>query len=108
MALSKDEVIKIATGFLDLLRQSCAVRQAYLFGSFAKDRAKEYSDVDLAVILDSLESSEGSPFDECFEIFHKAQEYNSLLEVVCFTQEEFDRDGGTLARVIKEEGIRLI
>ena len=40
MALSKDEVIKIATGFLDLVRKRYGVRQAYLFGSFAKGTAK--------------------------------------------------------------------
>ena len=34
--------------------------------------------------------------------------YNSLLEVVCFVQEEFDRDGGALVRLIKKEGIRLV
>jgi predicted nucleotidyltransferase len=108
MALSKDEVIKMASGFLDLVRKRHDVRQAYLFGSFAKGTAKGYSDVDLAVVLGSLNVTEGSPFDEGFEIFHEAQEYNSLLEVVCFAQEEFDRDGGTLARAIKQEGIRLI
>jgi hypothetical protein len=41
-------------------------------------------------------------------IFHKAQKYNSLLEVVCFIQGEFDQDGGALAQLIKKEGIRLI
>ena len=40
MALSKDEVIKIATGFLDLVRKRHGVRQAYLFGSFSKGTAK--------------------------------------------------------------------
>jgi len=52
--------------------------------------------------------SEESPFDEKFKIFHEAQEYNSLLEVVCFVQEEFDHNGGSLVRQIKKEGIRLV
>jgi predicted nucleotidyltransferase len=108
MALSKDEVIKMANGFLELLRQTHDVRQAYLFGSFAKGTAKDYSDVDLAIVLGSLDISEESPFDEDFKIFHEAQKYNSLLEVVCFVQEEFDRDGGSLVRLIKKEGIRLV
>jgi hypothetical protein len=34
---------------------------------------------------------EDSPFNEDFEIFHEAQQYNSLLEVVCFAQDTFDR-----------------
>jgi hypothetical protein len=34
--------------------------------------------------------------------------YNSRLEVVCFAQEEFDRDGEALVRLIKKEGMKLI
>jgi len=108
MALPKDQVIKIAKGFLEIVRQTHDVRQAYLFGSYAKDAAKDYSDVDLAIVLGSLGVSEESPFDEPFKIFHAAQKYNSLLEVVCFAQEEFDQDGGELVRLIKKEGIRLV
>ena len=108
MALSKDEVIKIAKGFLELLCQKYDVRQAYLFGSFAKGMAKDYSDVDLAIVLGCLDISKESPFDEKFKIFHEAQEYNSLLEVVCFVQEEFDHNGGSLVKQIKKEGIRLV
>ena len=108
MALPKDQVIKIAKGFLEILQQTHDVRQAYLFGSYAKDTAKDYSDVDLAIVLGTLGVSEESPFDEPFMIFHAAQKYNSLLEVVCFVQEEFDRDGGALVRLTKKEGIRLV
>jgi predicted nucleotidyltransferase len=108
MALSKDEVIKIASGFLEIIRREHDVRQAYLFGSFAKGTARDYSEVDLAIVLGSLDRSEKSPYHEDFMIFHKAQKYNSLLEVVCFTQGEFDQDGGALAQLIKKEGIRLI
>jgi predicted nucleotidyltransferase len=108
MALSKDEVIKIANEFLELIRAKHDVRQAYLFGSFAKGVTKDYSDVDLAIVLGTLDKSEESPFDEYFRIFHEAQKYNSLLEVVCFVQEEFDQDGGALVKQIKREGIRLV
>jgi len=99
MALSKDEVIKIASGFLEIIRREHDVRQAYLFGSFAKGTVRDYSDVDLAIVLGSLDRSEKSPYHEDFMIFHKAQEYNSLLEVVCFTQGEFDQDGGAFSSI---------
>ena len=108
MALSKDEVMKIVNGFLELTRQKHDVRQAYLFGSSAKGTEKEYSDVDLAIVLGSYSSSEESPFDENFKIFRETQEYNSLLEVLCFRQEEFDQDGGSLVKHIKKEGKRLV
>ena len=47
MALPKDEVIKIAKGFLELIRQKHDVRQAYLFGSFVNEAAKDYSDEEM-------------------------------------------------------------
>jgi predicted nucleotidyltransferase len=108
MALSKDEIIVIVNGFVEMARRTHDVQRVYLFGSFAKGTAKGYSDVDVAIVLGSIDPSEESPFDERFRIFHEAQQYNSLLEVVCFHQEEFDRDGGSLVRQIKKEGIRLI
>ena len=108
MALSKDEMMKMANGFLELVRQRHDVKQAYLFGSAAKGVAQEHSDIDLAIILGNLDVTQTPPFDEYFRIFHEAQEYSSLLEVVCFLQEEFDKDGGTLVKRIKKEGIRLV
>ena len=108
MASKKDEVIKMINQFLDRVRQHHDVRSAYLFGSFAKGIDKDYSDVDLAIVLGSKEITAGSPFDEHFRIFHEAQKFNSLLEVVCLDQDEFDRNGGALVQRIKKEGIRII
>ncbi|MDP3016662.1 MAG: nucleotidyltransferase domain-containing protein [Deltaproteobacteria bacterium] len=108
MALSKDDVIKLVNEFIQVLRQRHDIREVYLFGSFAKGMAKEYSDVDLAVVLGSLDKSIAPPYDEHFKIFHEAQRYNSLLEVVCLNKEEFEQDGGALVRQIKKEGIRLL
>jgi hypothetical protein len=104
-ALSKDEVIQIAKEFLDRVRRKHDVRGAYLFGSFARGNPADYSDVDLAIVLGNPSRPEESPFDEPFMIFHEAQEFNSRSEVVCFPQQEFDEDGGTLVRQIKRAGI---
>ena len=108
MALSKDEVIQMVNRFLESLRQRHDIREAYLFGSSALGLAKDYSDVDLAIVLGSIQEPKDSPFDEAFHIFHEAQEYDSILEVVCFNQEDFDRNGGSLVRRIKKEGIKVI
>ena len=101
-------MIKIVNGFLEILRREHDVRQVYLFGSFAKGMAKDYSDVDLAIVLGSLDLSEESPFNEAFKVFHEAQKYNSLLEVVCFAQEEFDKDGEkrSFSSQLKEQSCR--
>lgn len=42
---------------------------------------------------------------EAREIFHEAQEYNHLLEVICFRVEEFEENGASIIGLIKKEGI---
>ena len=108
MALSKNEVMDMVKGFLGTCSQKHDIKRAYIFGSFAKGTAKDYSDIDLAVVLGTLRSSNESIFNEDFEIFHEAQQYNSLLEVVCFLEEAFDRDSGALIKRIKKEGIMVM
>jgi len=108
MALSKDDIIRIANGFLKSIRQKYDVRQAYLFGSWATGTTHDYSDVDLAIVLGTRANFESSPFNEDFEIFHEAQKYNSLLEVISFVQNDFDEKKSALVKKIKKEGIRLL
>ena len=66
------------------------MREAYLFDSCARETVKDYSDVDIAIVLGKLKNAGESPFYESFEFFHAAQKYNSLLEDVCFAQAKFD------------------
>jgi predicted nucleotidyltransferase len=105
MALSKDEVMTIIKLFLAQCTKKHDVKEAYLFGSFAKGTSGDYSDIDLAVITGSLRHSEDALSDEEFEIFHEAQQCDSRLEVVSFTEEGFSRDLSALSRRIKQEGI---
>ena len=105
MALSKDEVMSLVKRFLVQCAKKHDVKGAYLFGSFAKGTAGEYSDIDLAIITGSLRQSEDALSDEEFEIFHEAQQYDSRLEVVSFTEERFIRDPSSINRRIKQEGI---
>lgn len=108
MALSKNEAIKISKDFLVACSQKHDIRRAYLFGSFARGAVSEYSDIDLAVILGNTRASEDSPYDEDFEIFHEAQQHNSLIEVICFSENDFEQEGSALARRIKKEGIMVM
>jgi uncharacterized protein len=105
MALSKDEVMTLVRRFIAECAKRHDVKAAYLFGSFAKGTAEQYSDIDLAIITGSLRQSEDAFSEEEFEIFHEAQQYDSRLEVVTFTQEGFSRDISALTRRIKHEGI---
>ncbi len=108
MALSKDEVINIVKGFVSISSQRHDIRGAYIFGSFARGTAKDHSDIDVAVVIGQSRESADSLFDEDFQIFHEAQNYDSLLEVVTFPQDVFERGGESIIRRIKKEGVRVM
>ena len=106
MALTKDQMIEDIRNLLLELKKKYNIKEAYLFGSYARGNPGKESDVDIAVVLGSFR--DGAPFDESFEIFHEVQRHNSLFEVVCFQEEEFSKWDTTLSRHIKREGIKIL
>ncbi len=107
MAYSRDDAVRVAREFLQGVASRYRIHRAFLFGSYVWGRPAAYSDIDLAVVLARSPGLQSSSVDEQFEIFHEAQEYNSALEVICFTRDEFEDDGGALIRRIKKEGLEL-
>jgi predicted nucleotidyltransferase len=87
MVLSEDEIIEIVRGFYAELKEEIPIKGFILFGSYAQGNAKEYSDIDLAVISDWFK---GKPNIENMQYLSKiAAAYNSLIEALPFTEEEY-------------------
>jgi predicted nucleotidyltransferase len=87
MALSEDQVVEIINGFIEELRREIPVKEFLLFGPYARGDAKDYSDIDLAVISDWFE---GRPKIENMQYLSRiAAAYNSLIEALPFTEEEY-------------------
>ena len=87
MALSEDQVAKIIRGFIAELKREIPIKEFILFGSYAKGDPKEYSDIDLAVISDWFA---GKPRIENMQYLSRvAASYNSLIEALPFTEEEY-------------------
>lgn len=107
MAYSRDDAVTIASGFLRDAARRHRIHRAFLFGSSVWGRPAAYSDVDLAVVLEPSPVSGHPGVGEAFEIFHAAQEYNSALEVICFTVEEFEDETAPLVRRIKKDGLEI-
>ena len=105
MGYTKDEIKVNARNIILSLIKNHSIKAAYIFGSYSKGNATEYSDIDVAVVLDKIRN--GSPFNEAFEIFHEVQKQNSLIETVCFTETEFINEEDYLIRHIKKEGIKI-
>ena len=87
MALSEDQVTRVIRGFVTELRREIPIEEFILFGSYAHGNAKEHSDIDVAVISDWFK---GKPRIENMQYLSRvAAAYNSLIEVLPFTEEEY-------------------
>ena len=87
MALSENQVTEIIKGFITELSQKIPIKEIILFGSYAQGDPQDYSDIDLAVISDWFE---GKPRIESMQFLSRmAAAYNSLIEALPFTEEEY-------------------
>lgn len=106
MVYTKDKLDEIVNKFIDSVRSRHALKTAFLFGSYAKGTARPDSDIDLALIFDELD--ETGLYDEAFQVFHEAQEFNPDIEPVCFKKDEFENGLLPIIDVINREGIRIV
>ncbi len=106
MAYTKNEALAIAKAFLKEASKRHPVYSAYLFGSYARGDQKDYSDIDIAAVL-GKPNQPRKYYEETFEIFHEAQEYNSILEVLCFREDEFEKNELDIVSQIKKEGVKI-
>jgi len=106
MAFTKNQLVDEIRNVLTQISTKHDIQEAYLFGSYAMGNQKEYSDVDIAIILGSIRND--SQYDESFEIFHKMQNYNSLFEPICFQKDKFNDEKDFLINNIKTYGIKIL
>jgi predicted nucleotidyltransferase len=101
MALSKNEVDNIIKGFIDELQQVMPLKEVILFGSYAQGKAKEYSDIDLAIISNWF--GKKTKIESMKQLSRMAASYNTRIEAIPFTEEEYDNlDNRTfLAGIVK-------
>jgi len=106
MVYTKDQLDKIVNQFIEGVRSRHALRKAFIFGSYARGAARPDSDIDLALIFDDLDES--GVFDEAFQVFHEAQEFNPDIEPICFRTDEFESGLSPIIDLINREGIKII
>jgi len=105
MAYTKDDVITIIRTFLENIRQDLPVERAYLFGSYATGRNRDYSDIDLAIVTPAVNAKNSLNVSQ--EIFHRAMLYNVDLEPICFSPEEFEKEELPIVLDIKRTGVEI-
>ena len=105
MALSKDSLDEIISGFISIISKEIPVQEVILFGSYAHGSAKEHSDIDLAIVSDWFRDKKH--IENIQYLSRIAADYNCLIEALPFTAEEYRKlDKRTFLASIVKHGRR--
>ena len=105
MAEINASIIETLKKFLEKLKENgIPIEAAYLFGSYAKGRAKEWSDIDVAVISSDISDDR---LEERIRLSKISSHIDSRIEPVPFRPDTFV-DEDPLVWEIKKEGIRIL
>ena len=107
MVTKRKQALEIAAQVRDELEKLYGerLRGVYLYGSAARDKMDEDSDIDIAIVLDEIHSR----FDEHERTgdlgSQVSLEYNTLVTFLFITEADFKEGLFTIHRVIKREGV---
>ncbi len=102
--MDKDIDIEVVK-YLELIREKfIGIETAYLFGSYAKGKSTEDSDIDLALIFTNLDDSRR--FDIQVQLMLLAAKIDSRIEPHPISREDFD-SGNPFVIEIKKTGIEI-
>ena len=80
------------------------VQTAYLFGSFAKNTAHQWSDIDICIVSKKFGKNY---FDETVKLRHLTENIDNRIEPIAYRPEDLNDRYSTLAHEIKTFGILL-
>jgi len=100
---SQTDIKNIVSKFIGLVSNEFPLKSVYLFGSYANGNAKDYSDVDLAIVSDKFE---GSRFFDKQKLNKYILKTSIDLEVHPFKTEDFTDDDPFVKEII-ETGQKL-
>ena len=104
MATTTDSAIELVKKYVEELRShDIQVKEAILFGSYARGTVKEESDIDVALISDAFT---GDRFEDRRKIVPFRRKIDSRIEPMPFRPEGF-AEGGNLVDEIKKTGIKI-
>ncbi len=102
--MAPEAILNSAKKFVDSVRQDgILVEAAYLFGSWAQDRATEWSDIDLAIVSPAFE---GTAFYDRRKMYRAIIAVDTAIETHPFRPEDFN-ESNPFVREILRTGIRI-
>jgi predicted nucleotidyltransferase len=104
MAIATDSIIEVVKRYIEELKKNgIKIQEAIIFGSFVKGTAKEWSDIDIALVSHDFT---GDRFEDRRRIIPMRRKIDSRIEPISFRPEDFD-NGEMFAEEIKRTGVRL-
>lgn len=104
--MSKAEVKEIVKKYAKNLRRSYFPFSAiYLFGSHINGKAREWSDIDVAVISNKLKNNKEK---NILRLWQLRRDVDTRIEPLGFTVEEFQNDEDPMVYEIRKTGIRIM
>jgi predicted nucleotidyltransferase len=107
MARTKDQAVEIAAQLRSELEKiySSRLKGVYLFGSAARDQLTSDSDIDIAIILDEIQSR-FEEHERTSEVSTKLSlKHDRLISFFFVNERDFENGRFAVHRAIKREGI---
>ncbi len=100
--MDKRTIISISQKYLNIVSRKYDIEKAFLFGSFAKRKNNEDSDIDIALVFRNLDDF----FKIQFELMRIRRKIDLRIEPHLFSKDEFNKNN-PLANEIIKTGIEL-
>ena len=103
--MDKESASVISRKYLNFLKENnLTVLKAYIFGSYAKGKFNEHSDIDLAIILKDLVDE----FDMQVLLMKLRRKFDTRIEPHPFDEKDFIDPSIPLVNEILQTGIQII
>ncbi|MBU4484872.1 nucleotidyltransferase domain-containing protein [bacterium] len=97
-----EDLEKMLKLFIDELEKNIKVEKVILFGSYARNAQRDYSDIDILVVSDDLE---GGTEKDYILLDDAARKINSLIEAIPCTLNDFENfEKGDFVHEIRKNG----
>ncbi|MFH1727834.1 MAG: nucleotidyltransferase domain-containing protein [Pseudomonadota bacterium] len=106
MDKTKTKLNKLLKTFLEIVDKCFFIESIYVFGSYANNKQKTYSDIDLALVSRDFQFTDTETI--MIILARIARSTNSKIEPVVFSNEEIKKPVlGTLAWEVANKGLKL-
>lgn len=102
--MDKTNAIKISKTFIHFLAENgYDIKQAYLFGSYAKNNYNEDSDLDIAISIANISNA----YDEQIKLMRLRRKFSMKIEPHPFYSSDFNKSNPFINEIL-DTGINLL